>query len=47
MVDMYNITYLYFYVISIGDKSLLIHSNKNTDKVTTPVHRKRYAGKEF
>ena len=41
MVDMYTIIYLYIYVIGIGDKSLPVHSNKNTGKVTTPVHRKK------
>ena len=30
MVDMYNMIYLYIYVIGIGDKSLPVHSNKNT-----------------
>ena len=38
---MYNIIYLYICVIGIGDKSLPIYSNKNTDKVTAPVHRKK------
>ena len=41
MVDMYNIIYLYIYAIGIGDKSLPIHGNKNTGKVTTPLHRKK------
>ena len=27
------------YINGIGDKSLPIHSNKNTGKVTTPVHQ--------
>ena len=47
MEDRYNIIYLYIYVISIGDKSLLIHSNKKTGKVTTPIYRKKKTGKEF
>ena len=29
------------YVIGTGYKSLPIHSNKNTGKVTTPVQRKK------
>ena len=41
MLDGYNIIYLYIYVISIGDKSLPIHSNKNTGNITTPVHLKK------
>ena len=41
MLDIYNIINLHIYVIGIGDKSLPIHSNKNTDKVTTPVHMKK------
>ena len=28
---------VYIYVSGIGDKSLPIHSNKNTGKVTTPT----------
>ena len=39
MVDIYNIIYLYIYVIGIGDKSLPVYSNKITGKVTTPIHR--------
>ena len=41
MVDMYSKIYLYIYVISIGVKSLPIHNNKDTGKVTTPKHRKK------
>ena len=41
MVDLYNIIYHYIYVIGISDKSLPIHSNKNTGKVTTPIHREK------
>ena len=41
MVDMNNIIYLYIYVIATDDITLPIHSNKNTGKVTTPVHRKK------
>ena len=40
MVDMYNIIYLYNYVIATGDISLPTHSNNNTGKVSTPVHMK-------
>ena len=41
MVDRYNISYLYNYEIATGDISLPMHSNKNTGKVTTPVHMKK------
>ena len=45
-LDMYNIIYLYIYVIGIGDKSSPTHSNNNTGKVT-PVHRKNGQVKTF
>ena len=32
MVDIYNVIYLFIYVIGIGDKSLPMHSNKITGK---------------
>ena len=35
------------YVIGISNKSLRVHSNKNTGKVTAPVHRKKCTGEEF
>ena len=42
----YNLS-VYIYVIGIGDKSLPIHSNKNTGKVTTPVHWENRQVKNF
>ena len=41
MVYWYDMIYLYIYVIGICDESLPVPSNKNTGKVTTPVHRKK------